>query len=121
MCEGGYSAPSASRFHLVSIAGDSTNAPVIGDPAIPATMRDLAEPSDGLEPSTPSLPWRSRGGTGGHARAQVDTFFLQIRPVRRVARVRACPRVLDLMYPSRTRMDVVCLETAWRCLFGNTD
>jgi hypothetical protein len=60
------------------------------------------KPSDGLEPSTPSLPWRFRGGNGGHGRARVVTFFLQIEPWRRVVSVRECPRVLGLMYPSRT-------------------
>jgi ABC-type glutathione transport system ATPase component len=32
----------------------------------------------------------------------VVTFFLQLGSSRFVARVRACPRVLSLMYPSRT-------------------
>jgi hypothetical protein len=40
--------------------------------------------------------WRARPG-------QAITFFLQIVPSRCVARARACPRVLKLMYPSRTR------------------
>ena len=60
------------------------------------------KPSDGLEPSTPSLPWRFRGGTGGHGRASAVTFSLQSDRSRRVLSVRACPRVLTLMYPSRT-------------------
>ncbi len=42
------------------------------------------EPSDGLEPSTPSLPWRFRGGNRGHDRASAATFFLQIRSSGRV-------------------------------------
>ena len=61
------------------------------------------KPSDGLEPSTPSLPWRFRGGTGGYGRALATTIFLQIAPLECVSDVRACPRVLKLMYPSRTR------------------
>ena len=36
--------------------------------------RNFAEPSDGLEPSTPSLPSRD------HARPSVSTFVLQIGP-----------------------------------------
>jgi hypothetical protein len=40
----------------------------------------FAEPSDGLEPSTPSLPWRFEGGTGGHGRTLAITLFLQIGP-----------------------------------------
>ena len=63
----------------------------------------VPKPSDGLEPSTPSLPWRFWGGTGGHGPALAITFLLQILASRRVGRVRECPRVLDLTYPSRTR------------------
>ena len=37
-----------------------------------------AKPSDGLEPSTPSLPCFFWGGTGVHARASAGTFVLQI-------------------------------------------
>jgi hypothetical protein len=69
------------------------------------------EPSDGLEPSTPSLPLRFRGGTGGHRRALAITFLLQIVPSRRVSRARACPLVRGLMYPSRTRGVLSVLET----------
>ena len=50
----------------------------------------LSQAFDGLEPSTPSLP------SGGHGRARAVTFLLQIEPSRRVDRVRACPRVLNL-------------------------
>jgi hypothetical protein len=62
--------------------------------------RNFAEPSDGLEPSTPSLPW---GGTGVHGRASAGTLFLQIKPLSCVSGARACPLVLNLMYLSRTR------------------
>ena len=65
--------------------------------------RRKPEPSDGLEPSTPSLPWTFVGGTGGHGRALAITFLLQIAPSQRVSRARACPPVPRLMYPSRTR------------------
>jgi hypothetical protein len=71
----------------------------------------LREPSDGLEPSTPSLPWRFRGGTGGHGRTLAVTFFLQIECLRRVLSVRACPRVPNLMYPSRTRTTLSVCKT----------
>jgi hypothetical protein len=84
---------------------------------VPATRHDLAitdntrrpfaglflEPSDGLEPSTPSLPWRSKGSTGVHGWTSPSTIFLQIDASRCVARARACPRVPRLMYPPRTR------------------
>jgi hypothetical protein len=36
------------------------------------------EPSDGLEPSTPSLPWRFPGVTRVHARSLAAQFLLQI-------------------------------------------
>jgi hypothetical protein len=38
-----------------------------------------------------------------YARSFGCTFVLQINPSSRVARARACPRVLDLLYPSGTR------------------
>ena len=56
------------------------------------------KPSDGLEPSTPSLPWRVRGGTGVHGRARAITFLLQIG---RFEACRSCPLV-----PARARADV---------------
>ena len=51
------------------------------------------------------------GGNGGHGADIASTFFLQIGPSRRVDRVRACPRVLSLMYPSRTRVALSVLKT----------
>jgi hypothetical protein len=44
-----------------------------------------------------------RGGTGVHGRALAVTFFLQIATSRGVLHARGCPRVPNLMYPSRTR------------------
>ena len=38
-------------------------------------------------------------------------FLLQFRPSRRVCRARACPRVPDLMYPSRTRAALSVYQT----------
>jgi len=72
---------------------------------------DFAEPSDGLEPSTPSLPWSFRRGTSGHGKALATTFSLQIRPSGRVCRARACPDGPDLMYPSGTRGSLTFLTT----------
>ena len=72
----------------------------------------FAEPSDGLEPSTPSLPWRFPGGIGVHGRALAITFLLQIRPLGYVSNARACPRVPKLMYPSRTRAALSNYKTA---------
>jgi len=39
-------------------------------------------------------------------------FFLQIKPWRRVWPARACPRVPELMYPSRTRAVLSVGQTA---------
>jgi hypothetical protein len=50
--------------------------------------RAYPKPSDGLEPSTPSLPWRFWGSTGVHGRASAGTFFLLIEKSLRVADVR---------------------------------
>jgi hypothetical protein len=53
----------------------------------------FVEPSDGLEPSTPSLPWRFWGVTRVHARSLATHFLLLIGLLRRsrcVARRRAC-------------------------------
>jgi hypothetical protein len=38
----------------------------------------FAEPSAGLEPATPSLPWKFESVTRVHARAFAITFVLQI-------------------------------------------
>jgi len=62
-------------------------------------LRALGE----LEPPTLSLPWRFWGGTGGHSGAPAATILLQIGPYEWCRMCRACPRVHDLMYPSRTR------------------
>jgi hypothetical protein len=65
---------------------------------------EIGKPSSGLEPETPSLPWRFASGTGVHGRALEITFRLQIAPSQRVGRARACSRALGLVYPSRTRV-----------------
>ena len=71
----------------------------------------LGKPSDGLEPSTPSLPWRSMGGTRVHARALAATFLLQIGSSSCVSGARACPPVPRLVYPSRTRGSLAVCKT----------
>jgi hypothetical protein len=71
----------------------------------------FAKPSDGLEPSTPSLPWRFWGGIGGHGRAFAITFLLQIVPSWRAYRARACPGVPRLLYLSRTRAMLSVIRT----------
>jgi hypothetical protein len=59
----------------------------------------LLEPSDGLEPSTPSLPWRFRGVTRVHARSLATHFLLQIGPLQAVQMRRETSRVSFLMCP----------------------
>jgi len=48
----------------------------------------FVKPSDGLEPSTPSLPWKFRGGIRVHARSFASTFVVQIGPLAWVASAR---------------------------------
>jgi hypothetical protein len=84
---------------------------VIADNTIARFAGILRKPSDGLEPSTPSLPWRFRGGTRGHGRAFAATFLLQIGQSGRVADARAWSLVLELLYPSRTRVLLSVLKT----------
>ena len=43
--------------------------------------------------------------------ASAGTLFLQIKPLSRGSGARACPRVLNLMYPSRTRELLSVLKT----------
>ena len=80
-----------------------------------SVCRVFPKPSYGLEPETPSLPWRFRGGTGGHGRTLAITFFLQIRPYPRAGLARVCPRVPSLLYPSRTRDSLSVRETSNTC------
>jgi hypothetical protein len=60
---------------------------------------DREKPSDGLEPSTPSLPWRFRGVTRVHGRSLATHFLLQIELVPRTAMRRETSRVSFLMCP----------------------
>jgi hypothetical protein len=68
--------------------------------------RDFVKPSDGLEPSTPSLPSRFRGVMRVHARSLATPFLLQIgsskasgmrRQASRLSLLMAvlCPRSVD--------------------------
>jgi hypothetical protein len=54
---------------------------------------------------------RSRGGTGINVRSLASTFVLQIRRYLCVSSARACPTVLSLVYPSRTRGVLSVLKT----------
>ena len=63
----------------------------------------FAKPSDGLEPSTPSLPWKFGDGTGVHGRSFAAAFVLQIDvsdvpPVP--ARDRSCSRSCTRLVPA---------------------
>jgi hypothetical protein len=59
----------------------------------------LFKPSDGLEPSTPSLPWRFSGVTRVHARSPATKFLLQIGLLQAMEMRRATSRVSFLMCP----------------------
>jgi hypothetical protein len=66
----------------------------------------LSKPSDGLEPSTPSLPWRFWGVTRVHARSLATQFFLQIDLIRRRTMRRETLRVSFLMCPFCVRAEL---------------
>ena len=55
--------------------------------------------SDGLEPSTPSLPWKFEGVTPVHAQSLATTVSLEIRPFWPPSRRRKTSRVSFLMCP----------------------
>jgi hypothetical protein len=61
--------------------------------------RAFLKPSDGLEPSTPSLPWRFRGVTRVHAGSSAARFCLQIDSVQAPRMRREMSRVSFLMCP----------------------
>jgi hypothetical protein len=63
------------------------------------------KPSDGLGPSIPSLPWRSCGGNGVHARSLAIAFVLQIGRLACVASARVCHRAF---FWCCTRLVPVC-------------
>ena len=59
----------------------------------------FAKPSSGLEPLTPSLPWRFWGVTRVHARSLATHFLLQIGLLQAVEMRRETSRVSFLMCP----------------------
>jgi len=71
---GGMTLRSLDAIHLATAASISRQ---LG--ALITYDSDLqAEPSVGLEPTTPSLPWKGRGVTSVHGRSQTGTKSLQI-------------------------------------------
>lgn len=62
----------------------------------------ILEPSDGLEPSTPSLPSWDERGTRGHTRVTAGTKAPQTRRTRRRRVTRAWTRVDGLMFAPRS-------------------
>jgi len=87
---------------LIRAAREAAVSPGIGSRVTPGRnvpgCRDFVKPSSGLEPETPSLPWRSERVTHGHGRSFASTFVLQIWPL---VVCRQCPRVAG-----RARADV---------------
>jgi hypothetical protein len=57
----------------------------------------LLKPSDGLEPSTPSLPWKFRRVTCVHTRSLLTQFCLEFRPFWASRMRRTTSRVSFLM------------------------
>src|SRR5439155_22018818 len=66
--------------------------------------------SDGLEPSTPFLPWRFRSVTRVHARSLATHILLQIAPFEGPEMRRETPRVSVLVCPFYVR-DLSVLKT----------
>src|SRR5207247_7695019 len=73
------------------------------------------KPSDGLEPSTPSLPWRFSGVTRVHARSLATQFLLQIGMNLTAEMRRETSRVSFLMCPFCVRAPSSELATLRRC------
>ena len=69
------------------------------------------EPSDGLEPSTPSLPWRFRSVTRVHARSLATHILLQIGPFEGPEMRRETSCVSFLMCPFCVRGSLSVLTT----------
>src|SRR5215210_4930994 len=61
------------------------------------------KPSDGLEPSTPSLPFRFRGGKHGHSRVSEGTKAPQAGGIRRRAVTRVWTRAVGLVFAPRSQ------------------
>ena len=80
----------------------------------PAFTGLLRKPSDGLEPSTPSLPWRFRGVTRVHPRSLPTHFSLQIKPSETLRMRRETSRVSFLMCPFCVRAWVPSVTTRRR-------
>ena len=73
-----------------------------------------SKPSSGLEPSTPSLPWRFRGVTRVHARSLATHFLLQIGLVEALEMRRETSRVSFLMCPFCVRGLLAAATTSLR-------
>ena len=71
----------------------------------------FSKPSDGLEPSTPSLPLRFRGVTRVHARSLATQFLLQIVLLQAMEMRRATSRVSFLMCPFCVRASLLAWAT----------
>jgi hypothetical protein len=69
------------------------------------------KPSDGLEPSTPSLPWKFGRVTRVHVRSLVTQFFLQIETNDLSRMRREGSRVSSLMCPFCVRVLSSALAT----------
>jgi hypothetical protein len=66
---------------------------------MPVCRAFVPKPSDGLEPSTASLPWRFLRVTRVHTRSRATRSFLQIRLIWPLQICRGASRVSFLMCP----------------------
>ena len=67
------------------VDGKWTERPVEREPTeMTKALQIRPKPSVGLEPTTPSLPWKGTGFTGVHGRSQMGTKSLQTAAIRSV-------------------------------------
>jgi hypothetical protein len=71
----------------------------------------FAKPSSGLEPETPSLPWRFGSVTRVRARSSATQFFLQVSLIWAAWVCRETSRVSFLMCPFCVRGGLLVLAT----------
>ena len=91
-----------SRPRMYPFRTRETLAPRLGRQQKDPFAGFLTKPSDGLEPSTPSLPFRFRGGKGGHERVTATTKAPQTGRIRRRYIAREWTRMVGLVFASRS-------------------
>jgi hypothetical protein len=117
--------PSQSGSSSTSVLGRWSTVSTTATQKLPfaATSLLLYKPSDGLEPSTPSLPWRFPGVTRVHTRSSAARFFLQMESCARRAMRHETSRVSFLMCPFcvRALMSIEATQPSLHLLLGTLD